>query len=159
MKIAINRCFGGFVLSPYAEQRYAELTGRECYFFKQDYNKTYVDAPHEYTPIAIEEASGILFYVCLDIPNPMEIFSKKLWRDMTRDEQIEQNSLYDKHVIRLGNLKRNDPLLIQIIEELGEQANGSCAELKIVEIPNDVNWEINDYDGMESVRETSREWW
>lgn len=32
------------------------------------------------------------------------------------------------------------------------------ADLKIVEIPPDVDWEINEYDGVEWVAETHRTW-
>ena len=46
-----------------------------------------------------------------------------------------------------------------MIEELGELANGRCAELRIVEIPDDVEWEINEYDGMETVDECHRKWY
>jgi hypothetical protein len=56
------------------------------------------------------------------------------------------------------DLKRTDPRLIQVVEELGEEANGMCAKLDIVEIPDGVDWEIHDYDGMETVRERSRSW-
>lgn len=55
-------------------------------------------------------------------------------------------------------MTRNDALLIQVIEELGPKANGRCAELKIVEIPDDVNWCIEEYDGMEWVAEAHRTW-
>jgi hypothetical protein len=48
--------------------------------------------------------------------------------------------------------------LIQVVEEMGGMANGSFASLKIVEIPNDVNWYIEDYDGHEWVAERHRTW-
>jgi len=53
---------------------------------------------------------------------------------------------------------RTDPILIQVIEELGEEANGVCAKLRIVDVPDDAEWEINDYDGMEHVAEIHRTW-
>lgn len=56
------------------------------------------------------------------------------------------------------NIERNDPVLIQVVEELGENASGHCAELKIIEIPDDIFWEIHDYDGRESVVESHRSW-
>jgi len=57
------------------------------------------------------------------------------------------------------DIERDDPHLIQTIEELGEaSASGPLAELKIVEIPDDVQWEIHDYDGMESIHEKHRVW-
>lgn len=55
-------------------------------------------------------------------------------------------------------LDRNDPALIQTIEELSEKANGWCADLGIVEIPDDVEWEIVEYDGFEHVAEKHRTW-
>ena len=33
-----------------------------------------------------------------------------------------------------------------------------CAELAIVEIPDGIEWEIDDYDGIETIAETHRTW-
>ena len=54
--------------------------------------------------------------------------------------------------------KRTDPKLIECVETLGHKADGYFAKLKVVEIPDDVEWEINDYDGIESVHEVHRVW-
>lgn len=54
--------------------------------------------------------------------------------------------------------KRSDPMLVQVVEELGEVANGLYAELRVVEIPDDIGWEIKEYNGVESVHETHRVW-
>ena len=56
------------------------------------------------------------------------------------------------------NIKRNDPILVEIVEQLGEAANGDFAELKVVKIPDDVQWQIEDYDGNEWVAEKHRTW-
>ena len=54
---------------------------------------------------------------------------------------------------------RENKNLIEAIEKIGEKkSSGSLAELRIVEIPDDVEWEIDDYDGMESIHETHRVW-
>lgn len=55
--------------------------------------------------------------------------------------------------------KRTDQKLIECIETLGEKANGRCASLKVVDIPDDVNWIINEYDGREAVEEVHRVWY
>jgi len=55
-------------------------------------------------------------------------------------------------------IKRNDPLLVQVVEELDEYANGFAAELKIVDVPDDVKWYIHEYDGLEAVYEHHRIW-
>lgn len=57
-----------------------------------------------------------------------------------------------------NSIERNCPILIQVVEELGSEANSSYAELKIVEIPNDVNWYIEEYDGQKWVTEVHRTW-
>ena len=56
------------------------------------------------------------------------------------------------------NIRRNNPILVEIVEQLGEAANGEFAELKVVEIPDDVQWQIEEYDGVEWVAETHRIW-
>ncbi len=57
---------------------------------------------------------------------------------------------------------RDDPLLIQIIESIGlGSAGGRSAQLKIIELPDDVpedGWAIMDYDGVEWVAEKHRTW-
>ena len=54
--------------------------------------------------------------------------------------------------------KRNDPLLVECVERLGEAASGAYANLKVVEIPDDVEWTIQEYDGSEWVAEKHRTW-
>ena len=53
-------------------------------------------------------------------------------------------------------LNRADPILIHVIETLGAEADGRFAKLRIIEIPDDVEWEITEYDGNESVEEVHR---
>ena len=50
-----------------------------------------------------------------------------------------------------GDVKRDDPILAQVVEELGEGANGSHAYLNICEIPKGTLYRIEEYDGMENV--------
>jgi hypothetical protein len=53
---------------------------------------------------------------------------------------------------------RAHPDLIEIVEKLGAKANDMCANLKVVEIPDDVDWVITDYDGIETIEEAHRTW-
>lgn len=73
---------------------------------------------------------------------------------------VKDGSSYktDGKYYHYSEIERDDPILIEVIEQLGEKANGDYAELKIVEIPDDVKWEISEYDGNETVREQSRSW-
>jgi hypothetical protein len=53
---------------------------------------------------------------------------------------------------------RDDADLVKVVKDLGTKANGMCAKLKIVKIPDDVKWTIEDYDGLEHVAEEHRMW-
>ena len=53
---------------------------------------------------------------------------------------------------------RDDPELVQVVEELGDEANGIHAKLAVVEIPDGVEWQIEEYDGMEWIAEKHRTW-
>lgn len=54
---------------------------------------------------------------------------------------------------------RTDNRLIELMETKGsEWCSGYCAKLKVVEIPDDVEWEIEEYDGIEWVSEVHRIW-
>ena len=67
------------------------------------------------------------------------------WKDWQEDW-----SYYD--------VERNNQHLVCVVKELGELANGRFAKLKIVEIPDGVEWKIAEYDGLEWVAEKHRTW-
>src|SRR5687767_9236468 len=46
-----------------------------------------------------------------------------------------------------SEIPRNDEQLISVVEKLGEKANSRFARLRIVNIPDGIDWEIDDYDG------------
>jgi len=138
MKIAINKCFGGFDLSVKAVLRYAELSGFKLYPCAQighDFkNPTYrvVDDPAHYN-------DTLFVFFSRELPDALgKISDNAYWSD--------------------GDMKRTDPILIKVIEELGLEANTSVSEIKIIEIPDGIEWAIHDYDGLESVEETHRSW-
>ena len=54
---------------------------------------------------------------------------------------------------------RTDAKLVECVEALGDEADGIFVELKVVEIPDDVEWKINYYDGLETIHEVHRVWY
>jgi len=74
--------------------------------------------------------------------------------------ELKGIKLYDwkEGSIYFGERERTDPALIQVIKKLGKKANGPYADLKIVEIPDDVEWTIEEYDGIEWIAEKHRTW-
>jgi hypothetical protein len=66
----------------------------------------------------------------------------------------------DERATYADEIARDDADLIAVVEALGTEKAGDdrYAELKVVEIPEDVVWEIAEYDGMEHVAEVHRTW-
>ena len=54
------------------------------------------------------------------------------------------------------NIPRDCPVLVEMVEQ--GDAGGVYSDLKIVEIPDDVNWEVVQYDGLEHIAEKHRTW-
>ncbi len=143
MKVVINSCHGGFSLSPEATLRLWQL-----------------GAPIDATPI--DEYFGTR--------DPNERFGRnealREWREYLATEPGARSAgLFvtvftpdETKVLNVREIPRDHPLLVQVVEEMGEAADGSCAALKIVEIPDDVAWEIDEYDGSEWVSEKHRRW-
>lgn len=80
--------------------------------------------------------------------------SKNYWHKGHAGQEEFYISFYDF----VNGEQRDDADLVAVVEEIGTQANGSCSELKIVEIPDDVEWHIDEYDGLEHVAENHRIW-
>ena len=76
------------------------------------------------------------------------------------DEALDYyNSLTGLSAQEYWGIQRDDPFLIQTINHLGaEAAGGKYSQLVLVDIPEDVRWEIGEYDGMEWVAEQHRTW-
>jgi hypothetical protein len=67
-----------------------------------------------------------------------------------RQEALRYKSVhYDD---RDYHIRRHDPLLIQVIEELKEAANGSCCSIKIDVLENNEHYVIEEFDGKEEVK-------
>lgn len=130
MKVVINECFGGFGVSDEGYKLYAQLKGLTLY---QKEGMSFID----YYTIPIEEF-------------------EKLEKECETVQ--EKNELYEKYNLYLTHEHRTDPVLIEVVQQLGDKANGFYSKLKIVEIPDDVKWEIHDYDGIESIHEVHRVW-
>lgn len=50
-----------------------------------------------------------------------------------------------------SNVPRTDPVLVQVVETLGERANTRFSNLQIEDLPSGTVYRISEYDGYESV--------
>lgn len=139
MKIVVNRCYGGFGLSDKAIEMVMERKGFGCFRYKQT-KYGFQDGINEYTRYEKFDNNDLFVYY------------------QTEDLGEKVEKLPNETHWYYGNLDRDDADLIAVVEELGDEANGRFAELEVVEIPNNVKWEIDDYDGIETIHEVHRSW-
>lgn len=99
----------------------------------------------------LEELRGVQRIVINDCYGGFGLSTRAL-EEYKKLAGITKNDFYDSQI------PRDDPYLIQIVRNLGMSANGSHANLKIVEIPGDVEWIVQDYDGVEWIAEKHRTW-
>lgn len=136
-KVVINRKFGGFGLSDAA---YLKL--------------------HEYgVPIQahVPEERDPETMLCLPQPaNDGEvIFDRTLLND---DLEKSIMGLAGRYWDCWTRDNREHPLVVRVVEELGTDASGRFADLKVVEIPDGVQYTIEEYDGLEHIAEVHRTW-
>lgn len=135
MKIVINKCYGGFGLSGFGISEYLKLNGEEAFFYKKNYrNKLY-------EKVGIDEYG--MECICF----------KKDYGESFSISDVEYDFFFYTR-----DIDRTDKNLISIIEKYGDKINGWAANLKIVEIPDDVKYEIEEYDGIEWIAESHRKW-
>lgn len=130
MKVVINKCFGGFGLSDAALKE----------LYKRGSKIIEAHEPKEYY-------------------GGREGWEKDFERDKKQTSFMQLVVVDNKIITRKwGDEHRTDKDLIAIVEKMGTKANGRHAELKVVEIPDDIEWEIGEYDGTEWIDEKHRSW-
>jgi len=58
-----------------------------------------------------------------------------------------------KDKVRCWNMDRHDPVMVQIMKEMGKTANGNFSKIELKKIPLEYlhHYEIGEYDGLEGV--------
>ncbi len=141
-EIVINVCFGGFGLS---DEAY-ELLIKYGIPVKR-YIKEVRDKNGRYKPQPKNEGEII--------------FDRKLTlkgENSLSDHYYKYPSIMSRYWETWLDQKRDYPLLIKIVKKLKKKANGNHAKLKIVKIPNNVEYTIEEYDGFEHIAENHRTW-
>ncbi len=79
----------------------------------------------------------------LDLKGFKYIKEKDRWGSIYKVEGW--SDFYDR------NIERDDPVLVEVVEKLGNKANGECAKLKIEDVPKGSLYNITHHDGYESI--------
>ena len=84
----------------------------------------------------------------------------KAFVTMPLPERAAYNKRCSEESLYVRVIPRDDPALVQVVEEMGKAADGAYARLEVVEIPDDVAWHIEEYDGdgNEHIAEDHRTW-
>lgn len=86
--------------------------------------------------------------------NPHILVSKTPITSIEEWDNAPEGEVITSHCTNL----RTDSDLISVVESLGPAANTLFSRLEVIEIPNDVNWHIVEYDGRERIAEDHRTW-
>jgi len=130
MKIVYSPCYGGFSVSEAGIKRYAELKGINLFV---EHGKCGLNT---YWTTPKDQIEGLL--------------SEDKWYEATQEERVKSNQLHDLHTMCNRKFVRHDPILVQVVEELGDKASGDCAKLTVFETDSRM-YRIDEYDGYESV--------
>ena len=133
VRVVYNACYGGFGLSKEAVQRYWDIKGQQVW----------IEDDKEYSSLD-------LWTVWL-VP-PEERLKEKSTEEffgLSQDERIAYNKAQSEQTWYDRDVDRHDPALVQVVEELGDKANGEYANLAIEEVSGP--YRIDEYDGFESV--------
>lgn len=137
MKIVINKSHGAFGLSYEAVMEYAKLKGIQLYAYSPMHTRMNISL----NKVVEYDGKSNEFIILYS--------TEKLNKNST----LKKRGYFDPCRIR-----RDDPDLIKVVEKLGDTANSKYSKLKIVEIPDGINWEVEEYDGIEWIAESHRTW-
>ena len=140
MKVVINKCWGGFGLS---DKAYEWMNKKGIPIRKYGPEKRGKDGLVKREP----KNEGKIIFDRMLSPATMPSF--------TVAQEIKVLGRYWDTWTR-GN--RAHPLVVSVVEALGDKANGRHASLKVVEIPKGIKWHIEEYDGQEHIAEDHRTW-
>lgn len=85
----------------------------------------------------------------------LELYSVLKYGENFVEESTHYLSIHiqaDDVIVYDDCIERDDPLLVQVVEELGEQSWGKFSKLLVKEIPDGSAWEIEEHDGIETLR-------
>lgn len=138
VKVVYNSDFGGFSLSGKAIRYFMELKGKTIFAYRKGKGDTYqkIENPTDEDLDAWDVAT----------------FDKDFGNSFNNYGSEHDDHYVSGYISTEGDYPRHDPELAKTVEDLGSEANGSHAHLKIKELKGN-RYVIDEYDGSERVVE------
>ena len=138
MKVILNKCYGGFDVSDETYELYAKKKGiRLCRYVESDIGLKY-----------------LMRYGIDRKPHYISYYFTRDYGDCVKATDVD----WGEHLY-LDSGHREDPILIECVEELGtEKASGRFGRLVVVEIPDGMDYVVDEYDGIETLHQRVEEW-
>lgn len=149
-KVIINKCFGGYGFEPFTIQKYAEAKGAQLFWYTRDYTYDAGRLKEKWNRTTIDE---------IEKQGGLRMGNWPLIEDMGDSFIFEwEGEMFDRLVYQLptNGESRTDPVLIDIIEKYGDKNRHGCHAPTVIEVPDGVEWVVDEYDGMESLHEAHR---
>lgn len=127
--IVISKCYGGFGLSRAAILRYATIKGVKVYPYRDKFSMQHNTDPKN---------DLFMHWATVRVEDGGECPEEAYWNPRS--------------------IARDDLALVQVVREMGADANTQFSNLKVVEIPDGIEWDIEEYDGREWVAEKHEVW-
>jgi hypothetical protein len=160
-KVVINRCYGGFAINKACLFKLAEIKGLTLYPEVQFPDGHSTDS--QSTDGHSTDLDWNTTYWTVPESNPHRQFASKIqknWHKASSDDKVKSNKICIDLTLYSSPSNREDPDLIKAIESLGcIEASGRFALLKIVEIPDNITYLIEEKNGLETIHESHRIWY
>lgn len=138
-KVILNKCYGGFDVSIKATLAYAKKKHLKVSIYKRNFNNHSIT--YSLVSPKIVKDDGFLKYAVA-----------------TKYHGRVANNLPPEDILDLDGKYREDATLIEVVEKLGKEANTIISDLRVVEIPDDLDYMIDNYDGIETLHQRVQEW-
>lgn len=135
MKLVLNKCYGGYGLSSEAITELYKQGSKAVKFstFSQYFGRKWKSMTQAEKDRELDFSTRLLSAVVLE------------------DGIVTQDSSWDVSI-------RSCPKLVKLVEDWGDKANSRHSKLEVVEVPDGLDLQFDEYDGIEFIEEVHRSW-
>ena len=163
MEIIINKCYGGFEISTkaYKEWRKRCVERNGLFIYGENTSHQFKPTNKAFSFVEEETYGKCVKMTLQDLDKSHKQFDKIFYTQKDFGDVVDTKKIPKRQRIEHLNGKKDirvDPILIEVVKELGEKANTRVSDLEVVKIPDNMKWEILEFDGYEYLVDSKRCW-